>query len=49
MIAAPVIPGRVYRVTHRGLSFIVDAPDACTAIVIGIARFFSEEDMPCAA
>ena len=49
MIAAPVIPGRVYRVTHRGLSFIVDAPDACTAIVIGIARFFSEEYLSCAA
>ena len=49
MISAPVIPGKTYRVTHRGLSFIVDAPDACTAIVIGIARFFSEEDMPCAA
>ncbi len=49
MIAAPVIPGRVYRVTHRGLAFIVDAPDACTAIVIGIARFFSEEDLSCAA
>ena len=49
MIAAPVIPGRVYRITHRGLLYLIDAPDACTAIVIGLARFFTEEDLPCAA
>lgn len=49
MIAEPIIPGRVYRVTHRGQSLIVIAPDPCTAIVIGLARFFIEEDLLCAA
>lgn len=49
MIAAPIIPGRIYRVSHRGHTLIVIAPDPCTAIAIGLARFFSEEELPCAA
>jgi hypothetical protein len=49
MIAAPIIPGRVYRVSHRGQSLIVIAPDPCTAIVIGMARLVFEEELPCAA
>lgn len=49
MSAAPIIPGRVYRVSHRGYFLIVIAPDPCTAIAIGLARFFTEEELPCAA
>lgn len=49
MIAAPIIPGRVYRVSHRGQSLIVIAPDPCTAIVIGLARLVFAEELPCAA
>ncbi len=50
MSAVPVIPGRLYRVTHRGMSLIVIAPDSCTAIVIGFACFIDDaETMPCAA
>jgi len=49
MSAVPIIPGRLYRVTHRGTSLIVIAPDPCTAIVIGLARFIPEEELPCAA
>lgn len=49
MSAAPVIPGRVYRVSHRGQTLIVIAPDACTAIVIGLARLVLAEELPCAA
>jgi hypothetical protein len=49
MIAAPIIPGRLYRVHHRGQSLIVIAPDPCTAIVIGLARLVCSESLPCAA
>lgn len=55
MIAVPIIPGRLYRVTHRGTSLIVIAPDGCTAIVICLPRFFdhgADQDataLPCAA
>lgn len=55
MIAVPIIPGHLYRVTWRGISLIVIAPDGCTAIVIGMARFFDDsadkdaEAIPCAA
>lgn len=49
MSAAPIIPGRVYRVTHGGQMLIVIAPDACTAIVIAAARFIGDEELPCAA
>lgn len=49
MIAAPIIPGRVYRVRHRGQALIVIAPDPCTAIVIGMARLIFAEELPCAA
>lgn len=47
MVAAPIIPGRVYRVRGRGMCLVVIAPDACTAIVIGLARIL--EKTPCAA
>ena len=47
MSAAPIIPGRVYRVQHHGQTLIVIAPDPCTAIVIGLARLLPEP-MPCA-
>ncbi len=49
MSAVPIIPGRIYRVTYRGTSLIVIAPDACTAIVICLARFIPEEELSCAA
>lgn len=55
MIAVPIIPGRLYRVTWRGISLIVIAPDGCTAIVICLARFFDDgadhdaEAIPCSA
>lgn len=49
MSAAPIIPGRVYRVSHRGQSLIVIAPDPCTAIVIGLARLVFTKELPCAA
>lgn len=48
MSAVPIIPGRLYRGSHRGQSLIVIAPNPCTAIVIGLARFLPEE-LPCAA
>lgn len=49
MIAVPIVPGRLYRVSHRGASLIVEAPDGCTAIVIGLARPLAAERLPCAA
>ena len=49
MIAAPIIPGHMYRVRHRGQSLIVIAPDPCAAIVIGLARLVFAEALPCAA
>lgn len=49
MIAAPIVPGRLYLIRHRGQSLIVIAPDPCTAIAIGLARFFIDEELPCAA
>jgi len=49
MIAAPIFPGRAYRVSHRGQSIIVIAPDACIAITIAAARLLEQEGLPCAA
>ena len=55
MIAVPIVRGRLYRVTWRGISLIVIAPDSCTAIVICLARIFDDdstqetEAIPCAA
>lgn len=48
MSAVPIVPGRLYRVTYRGTSLIVIAPDGCTAIVICLPRFFDDEAIPAA-
>lgn len=50
MSAAPIVPGHSYRVSHRGQSLIVIAPDPWTAIAIGLPCFIDEpKELPCAA